>query len=74
LEKVKDNLPEMPWDTVKRLTEVYGVSKKDVETLLGLDEFDGAGVRYFEEVTQGDPKLGKRAINWSVHPFSQIRS
>jgi aspartyl-tRNA(Asn)/glutamyl-tRNA(Gln) amidotransferase subunit B len=64
---VKGNLPEMPWDTVKRLTEVYGVSKKDVETLLGLDEFDGAGVRYFEEVTQGDSKLGKRAINWSVH-------
>lgn len=64
---MKENLPEMPWDTVKRLTDVYGVSKKDVETLLGLDEFDGAGVRYFEEVTKGDPKLGKRAINWSVH-------
>jgi len=63
----------MPWDTVKRLTKVYGVSKKDVETLLGLDEFDGAGVNFFEEVTQGDPKLGKRAINWSVHPFSQKR-
>ena len=54
----------MPWNTVKRLTEVYGVSKKDVETLLALDEFDGAGVRYFEDETAGDPKLGKRAINW----------
>jgi len=61
----------MPWDTVKRLTEVYGVSKKDVETLLGLDEFDGAGIRYFEEVTQGEPNLGKRAINWSVHSCNQ---
>ena len=64
MEKVKDDLPEMPWNTVKRLTEVYGVSKKDVETLLGLDEFDGTGVRYFEDVTAGDAKLGKRAINW----------
>jgi aspartyl-tRNA(Asn)/glutamyl-tRNA(Gln) amidotransferase subunit B len=71
LEKVRENLPEMPWDTVKRLTEVYGVSKKDIETLLGLDEFEGAGVSYFEEVTQGDPKLGKRAINWSVHSVIQ---
>jgi aspartyl-tRNA(Asn)/glutamyl-tRNA(Gln) amidotransferase subunit B len=64
LDKVKDDLPEMPRDTVKRLTEHYGVSKKDVETLLGLDEFGGAGVKYFEEVTGGDAKLGKRAINW----------
>lgn len=71
MKNVKNNLPEMPWDTVKRLTEVYGVSNKDVETLLGLDEFDGAGVRYFEEVTQGDPKLGKRAINWLVHLCGQ---
>lgn len=61
---MKDGLPEMPWDTVTRLTEFYGVSQKDVETLLGLDEYDGEGVRYFEEVTGGDPKLGKRTINW----------
>ena len=66
LEKVKADLPEMPWDTVKRLTEYYGVAGRDVETLLGLDEFDGEGVKYFEKVTGGDANLGKRAINWYV--------
>ena len=54
----------MPWDTVKRLTEYYGVTKKDVETLLGLDEYDGQGIQYFEEITGGDATLGKRTINW----------
>ena len=66
MEKLKAELPEMPWDTVKRLTEHYGVAGRDVETLLGLDEFDGEGVKYFEEVTGGQAKLGKRAINWYV--------
>jgi aspartyl-tRNA(Asn)/glutamyl-tRNA(Gln) amidotransferase subunit B len=64
LDNLRKNLPEMPWDTVDRLTKHYGVSKRDVETLLGLDEFDGAGVRYFEQVTGGEAVLGKRAINW----------
>lgn len=56
--------PEMPWDTTIRLVKQYSVGQRDVETLLALDEFDGAGIRYFEEVTLGDVKLGKRAINW----------
>jgi aspartyl-tRNA(Asn)/glutamyl-tRNA(Gln) amidotransferase subunit B len=45
------------------LTDFYGVLKRDVDTLLGLDEFEGAGVKFFEEVTGGEAKLGKRAIN-----------
>lgn len=44
----------------------YDVAQRDIETLLALDEFEGSGVRYFEEVTGGDAKLGKRAINWSA--------
>lgn len=63
----------MPWDTALRLTSHYGVAKRDVETLLALDEYDGAGITYFEEVTGGDAKLGKRAINWSVHTLSAER-
>jgi aspartyl-tRNA(Asn)/glutamyl-tRNA(Gln) amidotransferase subunit B len=57
LEKVKSELPEMPWDTVKRLTEHYGVAGRDIETLLGLDEFDGQGVEYFENVTGAKQNL-----------------
>jgi aspartyl-tRNA(Asn)/glutamyl-tRNA(Gln) amidotransferase subunit B len=64
IEKLKSELPEMPWNTVKRLTDFYGVAKRDVDTLIGLDEFEGAGVRYFEEVAGGEAVLGKRAINW----------
>lgn len=45
---------------------MYGVSKRDAETLLALDDFELKGVRYFEEVTGGEGKLGKRAVNWCV--------
>lgn len=64
--KLQYNLPEMPWDTTTRLMTHYNVGQRDVETLLALDEFDGNGVKYFEEVTGGEAKLGKRAINWSA--------
>ncbi|WWD19307.1 glutamyl-tRNA(Gln) amidotransferase subunit B, mitochondrial [Kwoniella shandongensis] len=67
LSKLKDQLPEMPWQSVERLTTEYGVTKRDVETLLGLDEYKATGVRYFEDVAGGDKKLAKRAMNWIVH-------
>ena len=38
--------------------------KSDVETLLGLDEYTAVGVKYLDDVAQGDTKLGKRALNW----------
>jgi aspartyl-tRNA(Asn)/glutamyl-tRNA(Gln) amidotransferase subunit B len=56
----------MPWDTVTRLVERYGLAKRDAETLVGLDEYEGKGVAYFEDVVQGDVKLGKKASNWCV--------
>lgn len=74
LDQVKVDLPEMPWDTVTRLTGHYGVAKRDVETLLALDEYEGAGIKYLEEVTGGDAKLGKRAINWYVGTRSMPRN
>ena len=63
LDKLKNDLPELPWETVQRISESYGVIQRDVETLFGLDEYDATGIRYFEQVTQGDAKLGKRASN-----------
>lgn len=63
LDKLQKDLPELPWETVQRISESYGVIQRDVETLLGLDEYDATGIRYFEQVTKGDAKLGKRASN-----------
>lgn len=56
----------MPWDTVQRLTAEFGVVKRDVETLVALDEYEGKGVAYFEQVVQGDKQIGKKASNWYV--------
>ena len=57
----------MPWQAVDRLTSTYGVTPRDVETLIGLDEYTLKGIRYYEDVSGGDAKLGKRAINWIAH-------
>lgn len=54
----------MPWETVNRICKTYDVPKRDVETLLSLDEYGAAGITYFEEITQGETKLGKRSLNW----------
>ncbi|WVQ95200.1 aspartyl/glutamyl-tRNA(Asn/Gln) amidotransferase, B subunit [Kwoniella sp. CBS 9459] len=67
LDILKSSLPEMPWEIVDRLTSTYGVTKRDVETLIGLDEYHALGVRYYEDVVQGDRAIAKRAMNWTVH-------
>jgi aspartyl-tRNA(Asn)/glutamyl-tRNA(Gln) amidotransferase subunit B len=54
----------MPWDTVERLTAEFGLVRRDVETLVALDEYEGKGVAYFEQVVQGDKQIGKKASNW----------
>ena len=54
----------MPWDTVERIVKTYDVPKRDVETLLGLDEYNARGIKFFEEVARGDVNLGKRTLNW----------
>lgn len=73
LGKLRDYVPEMPWKTVDRLSSQYGLAPRDVETLIGLDEYEAAGVRYFEEVANNDTSVGKRACNWLVaHPSSLI--
>jgi Asp-tRNA(Asn)/Glu-tRNA(Gln) amidotransferase B subunit len=73
MDKLQRELPELPWIMVDRIVEQYGVSQRDVETLLGLDEYHAEGVKYYEEVVQGDSKLGKRALNWSVW-LTRVRS
>ncbi|KAK8854557.1 glutamyl-tRNA(Gln) amidotransferase subunit B, mitochondrial [Kwoniella newhampshirensis] len=67
LTKLRDQLPEMPWQSVERLMTEYGVTKRDVETLLGLDEYEARGVKYFEDVVGGNRSVAKRAMNWIVH-------
>jgi hypothetical protein len=53
------------------LSAQYGITPTDVETLMSMDEFEGGGIKYFEEVVKGrnpdDTHLdGKKAVNWSV--------
>lgn len=64
LRALRKKLPEMPWQSVERLVKTYGVTKRDAETLLGLDEYGAQGMTYFEEVVKQDKKIAKKAINW----------
>jgi hypothetical protein len=70
--KLERSLPELPWEAVQRLTDRFGADKRDVETLLSLDEYNVAGLLYLEEVVQGDTHLGKKALNWCV-PIRSLR-
>ncbi|WVQ72704.1 glutamyl-tRNA(Gln) amidotransferase subunit B, mitochondrial [Cryptococcus sp. DSM 104548] len=67
LTELKEGLPEMPWESVDRLGREYGVTKRDAETLLGLDEYHASGVAYYEHVVSGHTKIAKKATNWIVH-------
>lgn len=57
----------MPWETAARLQAAYGLSRRDADTLLSLDEYGGAGAAYFEAVA-GDAATGtgRKACNWCV--------
>lgn len=53
------------------MSNQYGITATDVETLTSMDEFEGEGIKYFEEVVKGrdptDDRLdGKKAVNWYV--------
>ncbi|RSH77257.1 uncharacterized protein EHS24_003565 [Apiotrichum porosum] len=67
LESLRTAVPELPWETVSRLTSTFGVDRRDVETLIGLDEYTGAGIAYFEAVVGNNAELGKKASNWVTH-------
>ncbi|ORX38272.1 biosynthesis-related protein [Kockovaella imperatae] len=67
LSKLRHEVPELPWETVDRMCTAYDVQKRDVETLIGLDEVNGQGLSYFEGVVQDDPSLGKPAMIWINH-------
>ena len=60
----------MPWEAADRLVQQFGVVRRDVETLIGLDEYDGLALKYFDQVTRGEEKIGKKALNWLVWFFS----
>ncbi|KAG6820678.1 hypothetical protein H0H93_013196 [Arthromyces matolae] len=77
VQAVRDLLPELPWDTRKRLKADYSLSDRDIEVLLRVDSgrevqldgevntLDGA-VQYFDRLCIGgrDPKV---VVNWMTH-------
>lgn len=74
---IKENMPELPHQSRRRLAEEYGLKSHDVDILLGIDTgrtvgWDGAledgGVWFFEAVVDSsgarrDPKV---VLNWFV--------
>ncbi|KAJ9099016.1 hypothetical protein QFC20_005773 [Naganishia adeliensis] len=72
LENLRKTLPELPDVARDRLSNQYGITATDVETLTSMDEFEGEGIKYFEEVVKGgdptdNPLDGKKAVNWITH-------
>ncbi|RDB20205.1 Glutamyl-tRNA(Gln) amidotransferase subunit B, mitochondrial [Hypsizygus marmoreus] len=50
--KIRETLPELPWDTRKRLSDEYGLSQRDVDVLLAVDS--GREVKYDGEIGDAD--------------------
>ena len=76
LRGVRERLPELPWETRKRLKDSYGLSDRDIEVLLNVDsacdvQHDGGpaktAVAYFDGLCAEhgakvrDPKV---VVNW----------
>ncbi|KAG5654231.1 hypothetical protein H0H81_005918 [Sphagnurus paluster] len=82
IQAVRDALPELPWDTRKRLQSDYGLSERDVEVLLNVDSgrevwYDGesrsaeaGAVAYFDRLCAGTGSTRrdpKVVVNWMTH-------
>ncbi|WVQ81820.1 glutamyl-tRNA(Gln) amidotransferase subunit B, mitochondrial [Cryptococcus sp. DSM 104549] len=69
LAEMADNLPKMPWHEVDILVDSFGMTKRDAETIVALDEYSNAGFVYFQEVVGGeaDAKFAKRAMSFIIH-------
>ena len=67
--RLKRDLPELGHQTLERLPPDYEISRTDAETLLLMDDIDGTGVEYFEEVARLVRKgvKGKKVVNWIVN-------
>jgi aspartyl-tRNA(Asn)/glutamyl-tRNA(Gln) amidotransferase subunit B len=81
VEHLKVTLPELPDDTVKRVTEAYGLSVKDAKTLVSLD--DGERLDFMEQTvhilreqmgSEDDHmhKIGKSVGNWVLHELGGL--
>ncbi|KAG6861985.1 hypothetical protein C0995_009169 [Termitomyces sp. Mi166 len=65
IQAIRDTLPELPWETHKRLKTDYGLSERDIEVLLRVDsgrevQYDGknsgsnpSAVAYFDRLCAG---------------------
>ncbi|KAJ7644265.1 Glutamyl-tRNA amidotransferase subunit B, mitochondrial [Roridomyces roridus] len=49
IEKTVHTMPELPWETRKRLLEAYKLSEQDVDVLFNLD-IGGGAVTYFDRI------------------------
>ncbi|RXK42267.1 aspartyl/glutamyl-tRNA(Asn/Gln) amidotransferase, B subunit [Tremella mesenterica] len=67
IQQLQSTLPEMPWQTISRLTSTYNISSRDIATLINLDDQHFSVVRYWEDVVSGDKTLGKKSMNWVAH-------
>lgn len=71
LEKIKSELPELPWEKRKRYTEEYGIKEEDVEIYLN----EKAIGYWFEEIAEllKDPAKIKLASNYITSDFMGMR-
>ncbi|MBR5330828.1 MAG: Asp-tRNA(Asn)/Glu-tRNA(Gln) amidotransferase subunit GatB [Akkermansia sp.] len=67
VEKVKDQLPELPDALHARLQSAYGLPVADANTLVG----DFKLCRYFEEAAQGS-KAPRKVANWVINNLTSV--
>ena len=67
VEKVKDQLPELPDALHARLQSAYGLPVADANTLVG----DFKLCRYFEDAAQGS-KFPRKVANWVINNLTSV--
>lgn len=77
VEHLRKTLPELPDETVKRVSEEYGLSVKDAKTIVSLDngdrlEFMEETVSLLAELHQEPLKVEKTVGNWVLHELGGL--
>ncbi len=67
VEKVREELPELPDALHARLQSIYGLPVADANTLVG----DFKLCRYFEEAAQGS-KFPRKVANWVINNLTSV--
>ncbi|CAK5269813.1 unnamed protein product [Mycena citricolor] len=67
VDRIRETMPELPWETRERLLKSYQLTDKDADVLIHLDHGRESAVSYFDQVCSSKSRNPRVVFNWMVH-------